>query len=87
MTGTLDSATDPVRRYYDKSAARYNRQIAFFERVLFGDGRRWVCSQAEGDTLEVALGTGRNLRFYPPAVRLIYAVRVQAAPEGLGASG
>jgi ubiquinone/menaquinone biosynthesis C-methylase UbiE len=64
------SATDPVRRHYDKSAPRYNRQIAFFERVLFGDGRRWVASQATGDVLEIAVGTGRNLRYYPQGVRL-----------------
>ena len=70
MTTPLDSTTEPVRRFYDKSAGRYNRQIAFFERVLFGGGREWVCSQAEGDVLEVALGTGRNLRHYPPNVRL-----------------
>ena len=40
------------------------------ERFLFGDGREWVCSQAEGEVLEIAVGTGRNLPFYPPGVRL-----------------
>ena len=62
--------TDAVRRYYDDSAARYDRQIALFERVLFGGGRAWVCAQAEGDVLEIAAGTGRNLEHYPPGVRL-----------------
>jgi ubiquinone/menaquinone biosynthesis C-methylase UbiE len=38
--------------------------------VLFVDGRHWVCSQAEGEVLEIAAGTGRNLRHYPPGVRL-----------------
>ena len=57
--------TDVVRGHYDKSASRYNRQISFIERVLFGGGREWVCSQAEGDVLEIAAGTGRNLRHYP----------------------
>lgn len=63
--------TAAARRHYDKAASRYDRQIAFFERVLFGDGRRWVCSQAEGEVLEIAVGTGRNLKHYPPDVRLI----------------
>jgi ubiquinone/menaquinone biosynthesis C-methylase UbiE len=62
--------TDEVRRHYDKTASRYNRQIKFFERVLFGDGRKWVCSGASGDVLEIAVGTGRNLRHYPADVRL-----------------
>jgi ubiquinone/menaquinone biosynthesis C-methylase UbiE len=63
-------ADDAVRRHYDKTAPRYNRQISFFERVLFGGGRQWVCSQADGDVLELAVGTGRNLRYYAPTVRL-----------------
>jgi ubiquinone/menaquinone biosynthesis C-methylase UbiE len=65
-----EADTDLVREHYDKSAPRYNRQIAFFERILFGDGRHWVCSQSEGDVLEIAVGTGRNLRYYPDGVRL-----------------
>jgi ubiquinone/menaquinone biosynthesis C-methylase UbiE len=63
-------ADDALRRYYDKTADRYDRQIRFFERILFGGGREWVCSQAEGDVLELAVGTGRNLRHYPAGVRL-----------------
>jgi ubiquinone/menaquinone biosynthesis C-methylase UbiE len=66
----LDSATEPVRRHYDKTASRYDRQISLFERVLFGHGREWVCSRADGDVLEIAVGTGRNLRHYPSGVRL-----------------
>jgi hypothetical protein len=40
------------------------RQVdGFFERVLFQGGREWVCSQAEGEVLEIAIGTGRNLPY------------------------
>jgi ubiquinone/menaquinone biosynthesis C-methylase UbiE len=59
-----------LRRYWDKHARNYDNQMAFWERRLFADGRSWVCSQATGDVLEVAIGTGRNLGYYPPAVRL-----------------
>jgi len=44
--------------------------MAFLERVLFEDGRQWVCSQVTGDVLEIAVGTGRNLPFFPPEVHL-----------------
>lgn len=54
-----------MRKNQDRNAPRYDRQIAFFERVLFGDGRRWVCQQARGRVLELAIGTARNLPFYP----------------------
>ena len=70
MTSPDAGTNERVRRFYDKSAPRYDRQIAFFERVLFGDGRHWVCSQATGDVLEIAIGTGRNLPHYPADVRL-----------------
>ena len=66
-----DAASAPVRRFYDKTAAKYDRQIKVCERLLFGEGRQWVCSQAAGDVLELAVGTGRNLRHYPPGVRLV----------------
>jgi ubiquinone/menaquinone biosynthesis C-methylase UbiE len=70
MAVGVRGATEAVRGHYDKTASRYDRQIKFFEHVLFGDGRHWVCSQAEGEVLEIAAGTGRNLRHYPPHVRL-----------------
>jgi ubiquinone/menaquinone biosynthesis C-methylase UbiE len=68
-TGRADRS-ERLRRYWDKHARSYDRQMAFFERVLFGDGRQWICSQATGDVLEVAIGTGRNLPLYPNGIRL-----------------
>ena len=62
--------TERVRALHDKHAPGYDRQISFFEKVLFGGGRGWVCSQAEGEVLEIAAGTGRNLPFYPEGVKL-----------------
>jgi ubiquinone/menaquinone biosynthesis C-methylase UbiE len=70
MDQELTAETERVRRVLDKEAPRYDRQMGFFERILFGDGREWACSQVRGDVLEVAIGTGRNLPFYPVDVRL-----------------
>ncbi|MFN6550645.1 class I SAM-dependent methyltransferase [Mycolicibacterium septicum] len=44
--------------------------MQFMERMLFGDSRTWACSQARGDVLEVAIGTGLNLDSYPKDVAL-----------------
>jgi ubiquinone/menaquinone biosynthesis C-methylase UbiE len=60
-----------LRHYWDKHAPAYDRQMRFFDRVLFGDTRAWICSKATGDVLEVAVGTGLNLGFYPDGVRLV----------------
>jgi len=51
-------------------APGYDRMIAVAERLLFGDGRQWACTQASGQVLEVAVGTGRNLEHYPAEVQL-----------------
>jgi ubiquinone/menaquinone biosynthesis C-methylase UbiE len=74
----LTAETERVRRIQDKEAPRYDRQIRFFERVLFGGGREWVCSQAKGEVLELAAGTLRNLDHYPPGVEL---TAVELSPE------
>jgi ubiquinone/menaquinone biosynthesis C-methylase UbiE len=79
-----EDATARARRVWDRHAPRYDRDMAFFERVLLGDGRAWVCSWADGDVLEVAIGTGRNLPFYPTGVRL---TGVDLSPAMLAIAG
>ena len=59
-----------LRRYWDKHAPGYDRQMGFMERKILGDHRDWACSQAAGDVLEVAIGTGLNLQHYPAGVHL-----------------
>lgn len=63
--------TERVRRIWDKVAPNFDKRVSFWERVLFSGGREWVCSHAQGDVLEIAVGTGRNLEHYPEGVRLV----------------
>ena len=66
-------AEDPTaraRRVWDAYAPRYDNAIRLLERLQFGGGRAWVCSRATGDVLEVAVGTGLNLPFYPRGARV-----------------
>src|SRR3954451_9531710 len=76
--GGSRAEAERVRRIQDKEAPRYDRQISFFERMLFGGGREWVCSQAQGEVLELAAGTLRNVSHYPPGVKL---TAVELSPE------
>lgn len=64
------SETARVERIWDRTARIYDKRIAFFERRLFEGGREWVCSRARGKTLEIAVGTGRNLGLYGDDVEL-----------------
>ena len=57
-------------RYWDKQAGSYDGAMDFWDRHVFGDSRPWACARASGDVLEVAVGTGRNLPFYPAGTRL-----------------
>lgn len=69
-TTTPESLTDKQRRVWDKSAPSYDKQISFFEKIWFAGGREWLGARAHGRVLEVAIGTGRNLRHYPPGVTI-----------------
>jgi len=57
-------------RCWNKESASYDKQMQFFERMFAPDCREWVCTQAAGDTLEVAIGTGLNLPHYGADLRL-----------------
>jgi ubiquinone/menaquinone biosynthesis C-methylase UbiE len=57
-------------RCWNKESASYDKQMQFFERMLAPDSREWVCRQATGDTLEVAIGTGLNLPHYSADIQL-----------------
>jgi len=59
-----------ARRHWDRQSGGYDRSMGFWERRLFGEHRPWVTARADGDVLEVAVGTGLNLPYYADGVRL-----------------
>lgn len=65
-----EESTARARRVWDAFAPRYDRSMRFFDRVQFGGGRQWIGCRARGDVLEVGVGTGLNLPFYPTDARL-----------------
>jgi ubiquinone/menaquinone biosynthesis C-methylase UbiE len=60
-----DRATDKQRRVWNRAAPKYDASMAFFDRVWFTGGREWLGARARGRILEVAVGTGRTLPYYP----------------------
>ena len=64
-------ANDLRRRSYAEEAPGYDKEMDLFEAVVLGrEHRRWACSRATGEVLEVAIGTGLNLPHYSAEVRL-----------------
>jgi ubiquinone/menaquinone biosynthesis C-methylase UbiE len=68
--GADEGRVAKARRVWDAYAPRYDRAMRPAERWWFTGGRPWVASRAEGEVLEVAIGTGLNLPHYPSGVRV-----------------
>jgi len=86
-TGRARSGESPAarqKRVWDKSAPGYDKQIAFFEKVQFGGGREWLGERARGRVLEVAIGTGRDLPYYPAKVTV---TGIELSPVMLAIAG
>jgi ubiquinone/menaquinone biosynthesis C-methylase UbiE len=69
-----------LRRYWDKQAGSFDRQMSTFDRYFARDTRDWICGRATGRILEVAVGTGLNLPHYPPGTDL---TGIEWSPEML----
>ncbi len=78
----IETLNAKAKRSWAKHAPHYDKMMTFFERRFLGRGhRRWACSRASGDVLEVAIGSGLNISYYPDHVRL---TGIDLTPEMLG---
>jgi ubiquinone/menaquinone biosynthesis C-methylase UbiE len=87
-----ETAVERQRRVWDKNASSYDRQMDFAERLMARGDREWIGERATGRVLEVAIGTGRSLRYYVAASSLtgidispemLAVARTRAAERGL----
>jgi len=61
----MHTARDLVEARYD-SVARFCDSLNFFAERFISKHRKEILRQAEGDILEVGVGTGSSLKDYPP---------------------
>lgn len=59
------------REVWERAAPQYDRAMSCYERGFLADSREWIGSRARGRVLEVAIGTGRSLGFYPAGIQLV----------------
>ncbi|MGD9710593.1 MAG: class I SAM-dependent methyltransferase [Thermomicrobiales bacterium] len=69
---------DQIQRTYDRRAPRYDAASDVVDRFVTRELRAAFGAQMQGRVLEVAIGTGRNLPFYAPAVSHVVGVDLSA---------
>ena len=63
--------TEQTRKRYDRMAPIYDGSEAVMERFLYAPWRRLLWSGVKGpDVLEVGVGTGKNMPYYPQGVHV-----------------
>lgn len=71
MSAIVDAAaTAATKARYDRLARFYDRMQALSERQ-FKPWRKKQWNEARGNILEVGVGTGKNLPYYPPGAHVI----------------
>lgn len=69
---TRDKATEMVRRRYNRVAPLYDSMEGLVERSRYTKWRDLLWSKVEGTRiLEVGVGTGKNLQYYPAGAEMI----------------
>jgi ubiquinone/menaquinone biosynthesis C-methylase UbiE len=75
----VDEQTKPVdfrqtartKALYDRNAAMYDKTTALMERFAFASLRERIWPMVSGrEVLEVGIGTGANMRFYPQGIEI-----------------
>ena len=63
--------TKEIRRIYNKTASSFNRREWILEFLVLRHYRKKLVNQTKGKILEIGIGTGRNLPYYPRGCDII----------------
>ena len=67
----MDKATETIKKRYNRMARFFDLSEAVMERGKMGQWRKMVWQQAKGKVLEVGVGTGKNIEYYPESITVI----------------
>lgn len=73
----VQTSNEDITKAFNKNARHYDRwMFSFFERYIADGARAWAVSKAQGEVLEIGVGSGLNLPLYGPRVKHVTGVEL-----------
>lgn len=66
----MDKTTEKIRKRYNRTAKIFDLTEAMMEKGKMGQWRAMIWKEARGKVLEVGVGTGKNIQYYPDHVEV-----------------
>ncbi len=66
----MDKTTETIKKRYNRIARFFDLSEAMMERGKMGEWRKMVWQQAKGKVLEVGVGTGKSIQYYPEGIEV-----------------
>ena len=66
----VDKTTEKIKKRYNRVAKVFDITEAMMEKGKMGEWRAMVWKEAKGKVLEVGIGTGKNIQYYPDDVEV-----------------
>lgn len=77
----MKNGAETVKKRYNRLSLLYDILEYPFERLIFGKWRRNLFSNLDGRILEIGVGTGKNLQYYPKEAKV---TAIDISPGMLG---
>jgi ubiquinone/menaquinone biosynthesis C-methylase UbiE len=66
----MDKESEKIKKRYNRTARFFDLSEAMMEKGKMGQWRKMVWQQAKGNVLEVGVGTGKNIQYYPEDIEV-----------------
>lgn len=67
----MDKTTEKIKKRYNRAAKIFDLTETMMEKGKMGQWRAMIWKEARGKVLEVGVGTGKNIQYYPDHVEVV----------------